>query len=75
MSTRKLIVFKHDSKMGNAPAHKLFEMVTVAPALNPPRDFQDYANNICVPNQQQMPEGVTVMDMIESYSPMATSVS
>ena len=27
MATQKLIVFKHDSELGNAPAHKLFELV------------------------------------------------
>jgi CRISPR-associated protein Csd2 len=29
MSARKLIVFKHDNALGSAPAHKLFERVTV----------------------------------------------
>ena len=27
MSAQKLIVFKHDSILGNAPANKLFELV------------------------------------------------
>ena len=29
MAVRELIVFKHDSELGCAPAHKLFELVTV----------------------------------------------
>lgn len=29
MCTRGLYVFKHDSKLGNAPAHKLFELIHV----------------------------------------------
>ena len=29
MSTRKLFIFKHDSELGNAPAHQLFETITV----------------------------------------------
>src|SRR3990172_9231702 len=29
MNARRLIVFKHESMLGNAPAHKLFELVTV----------------------------------------------
>jgi len=62
MSTRKLIIFKHDSKMGNAPAHKLFEMITVAPLTNPARDFSDYASKIITPVQAQMPEGVTLIE-------------
>lgn len=44
MTTRGLYVFKHDSHLGNAPAHKLFELIR--PELNdkakPPRDFSDY---------------------------------
>ena len=30
MAVRELIVFKHDSELGNAPAYKLFDAVTVA---------------------------------------------
>ena len=40
-AARKLIVFQHDSKLGNAPSHKLFEMVTVK-GLNNPRDFSEH---------------------------------
>ncbi len=64
MTVRKLIVFKHDSRMGNAPSHKLFEMVHIAPSQNPSRDFSDYAGNLTVPNQAEMPLGVTVIEMV-----------
>jgi len=64
MSVRKLIVFKHDSKMGNAPAHKLFEMVTVAPATTAARDFSEYADSLKVPIQADMPQGVTVIEKV-----------
>jgi CRISPR-associated protein Csd2 len=30
MAVRKLLIFKHADELGNAPAHKLFELVTVA---------------------------------------------
>ena len=30
MAVRELVVFKHESELGNAPAHKLFERVTAA---------------------------------------------
>lgn len=30
MSTRALIIFKHDNKLGNAPAHALFDRVEIA---------------------------------------------
>mgnify|MGYP001581374016 CR=1 FL=1 len=58
MATRKLIVFKHDSSLGSAPAHKLFDMVTTKTNANPVRDFNEY--EITVPSQSGMPQGVTV---------------
>jgi CRISPR-associated protein Csd2 len=45
MSPQKLIVFKHDTALGNAPAHKLFELVEVkrvGDVEKPPRSFKDY---------------------------------
>ena len=58
MATRKLIVFKHDSNMGSAHAHKLFDMVKAVANTNPVRDFNDY--EITVPSQSDMPQGVTL---------------
>ena len=50
MSARKLIVFKHQGSLGNAPAHKLFERVTVkrvnGEVGTPASAFDDYA--ICL---------------------------
>jgi len=45
MAMRKLIIFKHNSALGNAPAHKLFEMVKnpkLKDESKPPREFNDY---------------------------------
>jgi CRISPR-associated protein Csd2 len=44
MSTRRLVVFEHSSKLGNAPAHVLFDRVKVTPLHEgrPPRSFADY---------------------------------
>ncbi|MDO4643894.1 MAG: type I-C CRISPR-associated protein Cas7/Csd2, partial [Cardiobacteriaceae bacterium] len=46
MAARKLIVFKHDSELGNQPAHKLFERVTVeriqGESGTPAASFDDY---------------------------------
>ena len=44
MAVRKLVIFKHDSDLGNASAHKLFDLVTVnkKSGVNPPRGFSDY---------------------------------
>lgn len=62
MATQKLIVFKHDSPMGNAPSHKLFDMVKVSELKSPPRDIADYT--IIVPEQRDMPSGVTIIEMV-----------
>ena len=58
MATRKLIVFKHESSMGNAHAHQLFDMVKTEVRSNPVREFNDY--EISVPAQSEMPQGVTL---------------
>lgn len=44
MAPQKLIVFRHDSELGNAPAQKLFNLVKVEKNCreNPPRTFTDY---------------------------------
>jgi CRISPR-associated protein Csd2 len=45
MNTRGLYVFKHDSELGNAPAHKLFDLIQVKrrDPVTPARAFADYA--------------------------------
>lgn len=58
MAARKLIVFRHESKMGNAPAHLLFDMVKVAPTNGPVREFDP--SRISVPTQGDIPMGVTL---------------
>lgn len=60
MSTRKLIVFRHSSELGNTPAHQLFDMVKVSTTEKPARDFADYKDKITVPSQADMPQGVTL---------------
>lgn len=65
MAARKLIVFKHDSPMGNAPAHKLFEAVTVSRQSGdegtPARSFYDYSVLI---NKAAVPDGVEVQELL-----------
>lgn len=63
MSARKLILFKHSSKLGNAPANMLFDRVTVKrnPEVEAPRSFADYQVTI---DKNGMPEGVTVEEVI-----------
>jgi len=60
MAARKLIVFKHDSAMGNAPSHSLFDKVKAANKTEGEviRDFSQYS--VAVPIQSDMPQGVTL---------------
>lgn len=44
MTTRGLYVFEHESSLGNAPAHKLFELIgpELKDRTRSPRAFADY---------------------------------
>lgn len=64
MAARKLIVFKHESELGNAPSHKLFELVRIARANDPkapPRSFEDYTVAI---DREDCPKGVTIEELV-----------
>ena len=62
MAVRELIIFKHDSELGNAPAWKLFEKVKITrkEGVQPARDYRDY---IVTVDSEQLPEGVACMRM------------
>jgi CRISPR-associated protein Csd2 len=62
MSSRKLFVFRHDSRMGNAPAHKLFDLVNIRRAeesTGPARSFKDYVVHV-----DTLPAGVTLQEKL-----------
>lgn len=74
MSARRLVIFKHDSPLGNASAAKLFERVSVKRAcsgeelepgshdagnLPPPRSFSDYAVHV---DRNELPVGVQIIE-------------
>ena len=62
MSAQKLIVFKHDSVLGNAPANKLFDLVKVEKVCDgAPRSFSDYTVTI---DKDKLPANVTVEELI-----------
>lgn len=63
MSTCRLFVFEHDSKLGNAPARKLFNLIDVKPndERRAPRQFEDYDVSI---NQDSVPDGVTLYERV-----------
>jgi CRISPR-associated protein Csd2 len=63
MEARKLVVFKHDGKLGNAPAHELLQRVKVTRKDNsaPARDYSDYVVTV---DHVSLPTGVELTEMI-----------
>ena len=63
MSAQKLIVFKHASELGNAPANKLFDLVKVEKkdGVDVPRKFADYTVTI---DKAHVPANVEVIELI-----------
>jgi len=62
MSSRKLFVFKHQDKLGNAPAHQLFDQVEIKrkkDSQGPARAFTDYDVTV-----GKMPDGVELIEML-----------
>lgn len=62
MSVRKIIAFEHSSELGNAPANKLFDLVTIKKANedSTPRSFGDYVITI---DKDNLPEGVRLVEI------------
>lgn len=60
MATRGLYVFKHDSELGNAPAHALFEHIRpkLKNGVAIARSFDDYEVTV---DEADMPSGVTLI--------------
>ncbi len=76
MSTRKLLLFRHDIALGNAPTYQLFDIVKVGRAvdgefrtiddarlgnLRPARKFSDYAIHI---DRASLPAGVEIIEVL-----------
>jgi len=63
MASRKLVVFEHESKLGNAPAHSLFDRVQVECIKEdgPPREYDDYSVTI---DREDLPSGITVHELL-----------
>ncbi len=63
MSTRGLYVFKHDSELGNAPAHALFERIKlqIRGGVTVPRNFSDYEVAVA---EASLPAGVNLIRRI-----------
>ncbi|NLL88234.1 MAG: type I-C CRISPR-associated protein Cas7/Csd2 [Firmicutes bacterium] len=63
MGTRKLVIFRHGSELGNAPVQQLFDAVSVKrkDETRPARDFSDYAVSIA---REMIPDGVTMIERL-----------
>lgn len=61
MATQKLIVFKHDTALGNAPSHRLFDLVKIEkkPVVAVARKFADYEVTL---DRAALPAGVEVVE-------------
>lgn len=73
MATRRLIVFKHENSMGNAPAHALFDRVAIGRNIDgefraidsridnypPARAFSDYSVTI---DRENLPAGIDIIE-------------
>jgi len=63
MATRKLFVFKHDSALGCAPSHVLFDLISVKrkDASKPARSFEDYAIKV---DSDKVPKSVELIEKL-----------
>lgn len=62
MSSQKLFVFKHRDKLGNAPAHKLFDLIDIKRkdgSEGPARSFKDYVITV-----RSAPDGVEIVEKL-----------
>lgn len=61
MAARKLIIFEHETALGNASAHKLFDLINVTrkDLTRPPRAYKDYEVTI---NTAEVPAGVKLIE-------------
>ena len=62
MAARRLFVFKHKDELGNAPSHKLFDLVKVEKneSVIIPRKFADYSVKV----EGSTPEGVELIEKL-----------
>lgn len=60
MVTRRLIAFRHESKLGNAPAHKLFERVAIDQRAETPRAYSDFEVTM---DDAGLPSGIEVLEL------------
>jgi CRISPR-associated protein Csd2 len=63
MASRKLVVFEHESDLGNAPAHILFDRVKIVrpDATRPARQYSDYEVTV---QRDNLPKGISLLELV-----------
>lgn len=64
MNARKLIVFKHESQLGNTQAHKLFELVKVGRATEDSKPARSYSDYVVQIDRSGLPQGVGLIEKL-----------
>lgn len=64
MALRGLHIFSHENKLGNAPAHVLFDRIKpeLKSSVNVSRKFTDYTVTI---QEDNLPKGVTLTSLVK----------
>lgn len=70
MTSRKLIVFKHESRLGNAPAERLFDLVRIERAIPDGQEARSYADYRVALDEGSIPDGVEV-EVFDYIAPSA----
>lgn len=63
MASRKLFAFKHENKLGNAPAHKLFDAVSVKRLIEDGAEARAFSDYEIVVDRAAIPEGVELLEL------------
>ena len=64
MASRKLFAFKHESRLGNAPAHKLFDAVSVKRLIEDGAEARAFSDYEIVVDRAAIPEGVELLEHV-----------
>jgi CRISPR-associated protein Csd2 len=64
MAARKLIIFKHENALGNAPSHKLFERVMIKRKTDPTKPAREFGDYDIIIDSKDLPQGVTLEEKI-----------
>ncbi len=66
MNARKLIVFKHESALGNAAAYKLFELVKVQRITDVTKPARAFSVDYDIKVDSNMPQNVTLQEKLQT---------